>query len=341
MKNKSLILLVSLTLALSLIACGNDDGGDEKAKTEAVTQGENNLEKVRVVLDWTPNTNHTGLYVANSKGYFAREGIEVEILQPPEDGAETLVAGGSAEFGISFQDYITFALSSENPLPITAIATIIQHNTSGIISLKETGIDSPEKMAGNNYATWNLDIEKAIIRKMVEDSGGNFDDVELIPSTATDEVTALQSGIDSIWVYYAWAGIATEVAGLETNFLNIADYGQELDFYSPIIISNDNYMEENPEIVKAFLRAVKDGYEFAIEDPQASADILSEAVPELNKDILYVSQEWLVDQYKADVEQWGYIDTQRWDGFYSWLLDEGIIDIPIESGAGFTNEYLP
>lgn len=338
MKKRSFIfLLLMITTLFTFTACSNGNDNETKgieSDTEEATE-------ISVVLDWTPNTNHTGLYVAQSNGFFEDEGLKVEILQPPENGAETLVASGGAEFGISFQDYMTFALSADEPLPITAIAAIIQHNTSGIISLSEEGIDSPEKMAGHNYATWDLDIEKAIIRKIVEDNGGSFDDIELIPSTVTDVVTALQTNIDSVWVYYAWDGIATEVAGLDTNFLNFADYGVELDYYSPVIIGNNDFMDENPEIVKAFLRAVKSGYDFAIEDPKGAANILYEAVPELNKDILIPSQEWLADKYKDDVDQWGYIDIDRWDAFYQWLLEVGIIEIPIESGVGFTNEYLP
>ena len=338
MKKRSLIfLLLMITTLFTFTACSNGNDNETKgieSDTEEATE-------ISVVLDWTPNTNHTGLYVAQSNGFFEDEGLKVEILQPPENGAETLVASGGAEFGISFQDYMTFALSAEEPLPITAIAAVIQHNTSGIISLNEKGIDSPEKIAGYNYATWDLDIEKAIIKKIVEDHGGSFDDIELIPSTVTDVVTALQTNIDSVWVYYAWDGIATEVAGLDTNFLNFADYGLELDYYSPVIIGNNDFMDENPEIVKAFLRAVKSGYDFAIEDPKGAANILYEAVPELNKDILIPSQEWLADKYKDDVDQWGYIDIDRWDAFYQWLLEVGIIEIPIESGIGFTNEYLP
>lgn len=353
MKKRNYVLLsFVLILMLSFTACSNDRSKDQKGKNDETgskvsdenseeVSDDKDLTEVSLVLDWTPNTNHTGLYVAQQKGFFAREGLKVNILQPPENGAETLVASNGADFGISFQDYMIFALSAEEQLPITAIAAVIQHNTSGIISLKEKGIDSPEKMAGKNYATWSMDHELAIIRKMVEDSGGNFDDIELIPSTVTDEVTALQTGVDSIWVYYAWAGIATEVAGLETNFIKLADFGQELDFYSPVIIANNNFMEENPELVRGFLRAVKDGYEFAIEDPKGAADILYEAVPELNKEILYSSQEWLADKYKAEVDRWGYIDQERWDAFYGWLLDVGIIEIPIGPGVGFTNEYLP
>ena len=88
-------------------------------------------EKITFVLDWTPNTNHTGLYVAIANGYFDEAGIEVEVVQPPEDGAEVLVGSGRAQFGVSFQDYIAPALVGKSPLPITAVAALVQHNTSG------------------------------------------------------------------------------------------------------------------------------------------------------------------------------------------------------------------
>ena len=97
-------------------------------------QEKKELEKITFVLDWTPNTNHTGLYVAEEKGYFEDAGVDVEIVQPPEDGASALVASGKAQFGIDFQDSIAPAFASDDPLPVTAVATLIQHNTSGIIS---------------------------------------------------------------------------------------------------------------------------------------------------------------------------------------------------------------
>ncbi|WP_313339718.1 ABC transporter substrate-binding protein [Sedimentibacter sp.] len=332
MKRKlSIVTAVLLIALLALSACSQPNGQNE-------TEGN---EKVRIVLDWTPNTNHTGLYVAAEKGFFAEKGIDVEIMQPPEGGAEMLVGGGGAEFGISFQDYIAPNYASDNPMPFTAVATIIQHNTSGIISLKEKGIDRPANLAGHTYATWDLPIEKAIIDKIVTDDGGNFEDIKLIPSTVTDVVTALQTDVDSVWVYYAWDGIATQVKNLETNFLNFADYGIELDYYNPVIIVNDDYAKNKSEVVKKALEAIKQGYEFAIENPDEAADILMKAAPELDEEIVKESQKWLSGQYKAEVEQWGYIDQSRWDAFYGWLFENNLLEKEIPEGAGFTNEYLP
>lgn len=331
MKKRLLALGISLSLVIpALTGCTGNNAKDNTG----------DLEKVRIVLDWTPNTNHTGLYVADKLGYFKEAGLEVEIMQPPEGSTTSLVGAGGAEFGISFQDTLAPTYASDNAIPVTAVAAIIQHNTSGIISLKETGIDSPKNLSGHSYATWDSPIELAIIKKIVEDDGGKFEDIKLIPNTVTDVVTGLQTDIESVWVYYAWDGIATKVAGLETNYLNFADYGTELDYYSPVIIAGNEYLDKNPETTKRFLSAVRKGYEYSIEHPEEAADILVTAVPELDETLVKESQIWLADQYKAEVEQWGYIDLARWDAFYTWLYENSLIEQEIPSGIGFTNDYL-
>ena len=146
---KKYIIAMAVVIAMALSACGNKE--------------DNGLEKVTFVLDWTPNTNHTGLYVAQKLGYFEEAGLEVEIQQPPEDGAVVLVASGKADFGVSFQDSMAAALSGDDALPITAVASVIQHNTSGIISLAGNGMDVPKGMEGHTYATWNGAIELATL----------------------------------------------------------------------------------------------------------------------------------------------------------------------------------
>lgn len=338
MKKKITALFLCLVLVLGgLTACqstnkapAGNDSGDKSSE----------LKKVRIVLDWTPNTNHTGLYVAQELGYFKDEGLDVEIMQPPEGSTTSLVGAGGAEFGISFQDTLAPAYATDNPMPVTAVAAIIQHNTSGIISLKKLGIDSPKKMEGHSYATWDSPIELAIIKKIVEDDGGDYSKIKMIPNTVTNVVSALQTNIDTVWVYYAWDGIATKVAGLDTNYLNFADYGKELDFYSPVIIANDSFLKKNPDTAKKFLNAVRRGYEYAISEPEKAADILVKAVPELDSKMVTESQKWLADKYKAEVTRWGYIDKDRWDGFYSWLYDNKLIEKEIPSGTGFSNDYL-
>ena len=292
-------LALAGVLTAGLCACGNSGQANGAADGEK--------KDITFVLDWTPNTNHTGLYVAEKLGYFDEAGLNVTIVQPPEDGATTMVASGQAQFGIDFQDYLAPVYTSDEEVPVTAVATIIQHNTSGIISLKEDGIESPKGLEGKNYATWGLQLEQAIIKNVVTADGGDFDKVNLIPEYVTDVPTALQQDIDAVWVYYAWDGISTKVAGLDTNMFYFKDITPEFDYYSPVIIANTDFLADDPDTAKAFLNAVRKGYEYAIENPDDAADILCEAVPELDPEMVKESQEWLADQYKAEVDQWGYI----------------------------------
>lgn len=333
MKKRVLAMVLAVAAVCSLTACGNS----ERKKA----QGEKELTKITFVLDWTPNTNHTGLYVAEEKGYFEDAGLDVEIVQPPEDGASALVASGKAQFGIDFQDSIAPAFASDSPLPVTAVATLIQHNTSGIISRKGEGMDRPKGMEGKTYATWDMEVEKAMIKNVVEADGGNYSKINMIPSNVTDEVTALKSKqVDAIWVYYAWGGIATEVKDLPTDYFAFKDINPVFDYYTPVIVANNDFLKEEPDTAKAFLSAVKKGYEDAIADPKEAADILCKAAPELDEKLVLASQEWLADQYKAEVEQWGYIDPARWDAFYKWLGENKLIEQEIPAGFGFSNDYL-
>lgn len=308
----------------------------------SVSAEEKEPEKITFVLDWTPNTNHTGLYVAQSKGFFEEQGLEVEIVQPPEDGADALVASGKAQFGVSFQDTMAPGVAGDNALPTTAVAALIQHNTSGIVSHKGEGMDTPKGMEGKKYATWDSPVEKAMIQNVVEADGGDYEKVEMIPSTVTDEVSALQSeSVDAIWIFYGWAGVKMEQEGLETDYFAFKDINPVFDYYTPVVIANNSFLEEEPETARKFLTALKEGYEYSIENPEDAAEILCEASPELDKDLVCASQEYLAGQYKAEVEQWGYIDPERWNAFYQWLNENGLVENEIPENAGFSDEYLP
>ena len=227
-------------------------------------------------------------------------------------------------------------------MPIEAVAALVQHNTSGIISLKGKGMDKPKGMEGKKYATWDLPIEKATLKQVIEADGGDFSKVELIPSTVTDEVSALQSGaVDAIWIFYGWAGVATEVAGLETDYFAFKDIDPVFDYYTPVIIGNSDWMKENPDTAKAFLSAMKKGYEFAVENPDEAADILLKNAPELDKELVKASQKYLSKEYKSDVDRWGYIDPSRWNAFYNWINDNSLFEVKVPENTGFSNEYLP
>ncbi|MBQ6395191.1 MAG: ABC transporter substrate-binding protein, partial [Atopobiaceae bacterium] len=328
---RAFLLGAAGTGAAMLAACANPgeddtDGGPSGTGTDST--------KVSFVLDYSPNVNHTGIYVAMQKGFFENEGIELEIVPVPADGSDAIIGSGGCDMGITYQDYIANSLASENPMPYTAVAAICQHNLSGIMSREEDGITHPAAMAGHRYATWNLPIELATLSYLVEQDGGNFDDVELVPYEVDDEVAGLKADLfDSVWVYEWWAVVNARLQDYPVNYFAFADMDPKFDFYTPVIAVNDAFAENNPELVRAFLRAAKRGYEFSAQNPEEAAEILLEAVPELDPDLIHAAQQVLSPAYIADADSWGVIDPDRWAAFYQWLNDYELVENPFEASA--------
>lgn len=298
-------------------------------------------EKLTFVLDYVPNTNHTGIYVAIEKGLYADEGIELEVVQPPDDGADALVGSGKAQLGVSYQDVMANYLGSTNPLPVTAIAAIIQHNTSGIASRQGEGMDRASGLVGHKYGTWDQDVEKAIMKSVVESDGGNWEEVTLVPANSSDDIAGLRTNMyDSIWVYEGWALQNAKLQGYPVDYFSIRSVDETFDYYTPVIIANNDFLEKQPDVAAKFLAATEAGYQFAIENPDDAAAILVAYAPETDPDLAKASQRYLADLYKDDAPYWGHIDSSRWNRFYRWMSDQGLVDVPIAENAGFTNEFL-
>ncbi len=340
---KFICLLLAAALLFCLAACKETPktNGDAEATTAAPAEPM----KLRFALDWTQNTNHTGLYVAQEKGYFADAGLDVEILFVDGDTSTQLVATGWAPFGIDAQDTLAAAYTTDDPLPVTAIAAILQHNTSGVISRKGDGIDTAKGLTGRTYSTWDSPIELAMLKTLVEKDGGDWDRVTLIPNTITDEPGALSARqTDAVWVFYGWSAINAQVQNFDFDFFYFKDIDATFDYYTPVIIGNDDFMKANPDVTKAFMAAVKKGYEFAAENPAEAAQILIDAdtdgVLADAHELVMQSQEYLSKEYISDAPYWGYIDPARWDAFYAWLNGTGLMEKELPAGIGFTNEYL-
>ena len=332
MKKTVAVILALVLLVLAGCADKNKDGDKE-------------LTDITVCLDWTPNTNHTGLYVAAAKGYYEEAGLNVTIVQPPEDGATALVAAGQAQFGVTGQDTLAGALALDEPLPVTAVAALLQHNTSGLISRAGEGMDKPAGLEGKTYATWNSPIELAMIRYLMEAEGADFDKLKLVPNNITDEPGALDAHqVDSIWVFYGWGAITAELRDFDYDFIYFKDYGDVMDYYTPVLTANNDFLASDPDAARAFLAATAKGYEYAIDNPEEAAQILinGDTTGSLrgSEELVTASQKWMCGQYKAEVSQWGYIDPSRWDGFYTWLTENDLCARPLTPGTGFTNEYL-
>ena len=336
----------ALAAAATLAGCGayqgkSDDASASAGEGASAKSAPKSARKITCCLDYTPNTNHTGIYVAQAKGYFKDEGLTVKVVQPADGTAEAMIGSGQAQLGVSYQDYIANALSSKNPVAIEAVAAIIQHNTSGIMSRKADGITSAKKMEGHTYATWSMPVEQATIKQVMESDGGDFDKLKMVPYEVDDEVAGLKANMfDCVWVYEGWAVQNAKVQHYDVNYFSFVSMDKVFDFYTPVIAANDDFAKKYPDVVKAFVRAAKRGYEYAIKHPKAAGDILLDAAPELSADLVQASAKYLADQYHADAKSWGVNDKSRWDAYFKWLNDKNLVENKLDVNSGWTMDYL-
>ena len=290
-------------------------------------------------LDWVPNTNHSGFYVALEKGWYAEEGINLEI-QIPSDPAAALkqVGAGNTDFGVSFQEEVTIARA--NDIPVVSIAAIIQHNTSAFAALASSGIDSAADFEGKTYASYGLPIERPILEGLMACEGADVDTVEFV-DVGFDAFPALLAGrVDLAWIFEGWDGVQAQLKGVDLSLVRL--YGSCVpDYYTPVIIAGEATLKEKGDLTRRFLAATSRGYVYAAEHPEEAAEILLKHSPESDPELVRASQAWLSPRYQDDAPRWGEQKEATWVEFAQWLYERELLPKAIDATRAFTNDYLP
>ena len=151
---------------------------------------------------------------------------------------------------------------------------------------------------------------------------------------------SLGRACDIMWFFEAWDKVSAEMAGVELDYIPCNELDERLDYYTPIIVANVSTLENDPEMVKAFLRATTKGYEYCVEDPDGAAEILSSYVPDYDPEMLTISQEILADKYIADADRWGIMKDEVWDNYTEFMTEYGILEEAIPAEVCYTNEFL-
>ncbi len=325
-------LEVIIALAIGGIVAGWSVSGD----------GATRLTKVTVMLDWTPNTNHAGIYLAKERGWYRDAGLDVRIIEPGQTGADQVVAAGKAQFGISVAENVIPARAQG--VPVVSIAAIVQHNTSSLISLKEDGITRPRELAGKTYGGFGGPLETQLIKTLVGCDGGDADSVKFVEVGNVDYFVGMQRNLyDFVWIFDAWDGIrAKDVERIPVNTLPFIDYTRCIpDWYTPVIITNEDMTEKRPDVVRRFLEATSRGYQRAISQPEEAARVLLQAAPELDPMLVQGSAAYLATRYVDAGRRWGLQDEAVWSRFAEFLRSAGLVDRTIDVKAAYTNEFLP
>lgn len=303
--------------------------------------------EVRLALDWVPNTNHTGVYVALANGWYEEAGVDLEVLPYGNVTPNVLVTSGRADVGISGNQFVMSAAAADEP--VVSIAAILSTNTAALAVLEESGIESPAELDGKLYAAFGGPAERPIIETIIRHAGGegNFESAVL----GTAGFDALLGGrADFIWIYEGWDGVRAQREGIDLRLFNFVDYGID-DHYNPVFTASPEAVEERPEPLRAFLEATRRGYAFASDHPAEAAEMLLETAPEgsfSDPGLVRDSQAFVSQVYTEEGQPWGVQRREKWTGFGEFLVSAGVFTDPdgnvvqdLDFETLYTNELLP
>ena len=330
--------MLSAVLCLSLLAgCGSGkstgtsseaSGSTEPAETaNAAESGE--LRELDVVLDWYPNALHAFLYEAIDKGYYAEEGLKVNIRFPSNtNDALSLVAAGKADIGLYYQHDVIQARANQN-VPVKSIGAVVQGPLNIILSLKEKDITSPSDLVGKTIGYAGTELSEALIRSIMNYVGADYSDVTMI-DVGFDLMSSMTTGnVDAtIGCLVNHEVPQMEEEGFEVNWFSLDDYGVPTN-YEGVFVANDDAIENDSETLKAFLRASAKGFADMQADPEEALRILlanqneenfplSETVERSSINVLLPIMETADAQFLSQSDA-------CWQENIDWMLEQGLI----------------
>jgi ABC-type nitrate/sulfonate/bicarbonate transport system substrate-binding protein len=297
------------------------------------------LKTVTLLLDWKPNTNHLGFYVAKSKGYYNDEGIQIKILNPSQTTGTALVGTGNADFGISYANNLLYARNAN--VPIVSIAGIIQNDTSCFVWRKSLLIKNIKDLEGKRYGGWGSPEENATLKFIMQKNGADFSKIKIMTTGTQDFLPATLKNVDFTWEYKGWNILAAELNHVLVDTYCPSEHFSELNKPSPLIITSENMIKNKPELIKKFMNATSKGYEFAIHHPEEAAKLFMKQVPELDSKLVSASAKFLAPLYKADSKKWGYLNEKKFENYSNWMKKVELIDKVPNTKNYINNSFIP
>lgn len=295
-----------------------------------------------VSLDWTPNANHIGFFVAQQLGFYAREGLEVNIMHPGNDNYAVTPAKklekGEADFALTPSESVISLNTKAKPFAAKAVAALLQDDLSAIVTLRSSGITRPKLLDGKTYASYKARYEDEIIRRMIINDGGNGNLQIIYPEKLGIWDTLLAEKADATWIFVNWEGVEAESKGVSLHYFRLSDYGIPYG-YSPVLIADEEKINANRDAYRAFLRAVKQGFLYAQAHTEESAEILKPHLHE--RDRAYVLQSiQKTAPFFGTAENWGVMQPERVAAFLQWLQKHNLEPRAEQLQDRFSNELL-
>lgn len=298
------------------------------------------LTKVTLALDWYPNANHAGIYVALDKGYFTEAGLEVEVFTPadPTTVLQTVGAGRDT-FGISYQNDVLQARSKD--VAVVSVAALVQHPLNCLMVLEDSDIQSPADLKGKTIAMAGLPSDEAYIDTILRSEGLSIDDVEVV-NVGYDLMPAVLSGrADAvIGVYWTHETILAEQEGTPVRYFRIEEYGVP-DYYELVMVAGESTLTDQEDVVQAMCDAMRKGYHDAAADLDNALALLMAASPDLDEAVEREGLELLAPMWTdGGAVPFGTQTAEKWEAYASWATEEGFLDDGVDVLASFRSDLF-
>lgn len=324
MKKRIFAAFTAVAMLFAGCSANNNNSSDNGSAI-----GKDDLRELTVVLDWYPNALHAFLYQAEQAGYFAEEGLTVKLQSPAgTNDAISMVAAGQADIGLYYQQDIIQSRADQN-IPVKSIGAVVQSPLNIVLSLKDKNITEPKDLVGKTIGYAGTELSEALIHSIMKNSGASADDVEMI-DVGFELMASMTTGqVDAtIGCLVNHEVPQMEKEGFEVNYFFPDDFGVP-QYYEGVFLANDTMIENEPEVLKGFLRACEKGFEDFKNSPDEVLNVLLENQDEANfpldPDVEKQSVETLLPLMETESAKFLSQTEQCWQENIDWLYDEGII----------------
>jgi putative hydroxymethylpyrimidine transport system substrate-binding protein len=325
------VAVALLALALGLAACG-EKGEGGSAETEPLS----------LTLDFYPNPDHAGIYMAQKLGYFRDAGLDVSIHTPSDPAAPIKeVAAGRTDLAISYEPEVL--LADQQGLDVVAVGALVDRPLTSMIWLKKSGIKGIGDLRGKTIATAGIPYQDAYLKTILARANLSPSDVKavnvgygLLPAIVGGRAEAILGGFRNV------EGVDLRLRGKDPVVTPVDKLGVP-SYDELVLVARRQRLEEDPEAIRLFLAALARGTAAAVERPNATTEALLGANPDLDPKLTRAEVKATLPLLKPNRpgQPYGYMDPAGWRNFSGWMRDNGLTSSQPPPSRVLSNAYLP